>query len=61
MQEKIPQSSQIIHELGIKREAIVLCHKYNPMPKSIYKYLCVCVMCVSVCVYIYLYLKKKFL
>lgn len=41
MQEKIPQSSQIIHELGIKREAIVLCHKYSPMPKCIYKYICV--------------------
>lgn len=43
MQEKIPQSSQIIHELGIKREAIILYHKYSPMPKRIYNYIRVCV------------------
>lgn len=43
LQEKIPQSSQIIHELGIKREATVLYHKYSPMPKCIYKCIYVCV------------------
>jgi len=43
MQKKIPQSSQIIHELGINREAIVLYHNYSPMPKCIYKYIYVCV------------------
>lgn len=57
MQGKIPQSSQIIHELGIKKEAIVLYHKYSPMPKWIYKYMCVCVMCVPL--YVYLYQRKK--
>lgn len=59
MQGKIPQSSQIIHELGIKKEAIVLYHKYSPMHKWIYKYMCVCVCVMCVPLYIYLYLRKN--
>lgn len=59
MQEKIPQSSQIIHELAIKKEANVLYQKYRLIPK----YMCVCVWFVCLFIYIYvciyLYLKKK--
>lgn len=67
MQEKILQSSQIIHELGIKGKAIVLYHKYSPMPGCIYKDVYVCVFeqslfeCEYIYIYIhiYLYLQKK--
>lgn len=52
-QEKIPQSSQIIHELGIKRETIGLYHKDSPMPKCVYKCICVCACaCLSIFIYI---------
>lgn len=62
MQEKILQSSQIIHEMGIKGEAIVLYHKYNPVPGCINKGVCVCV-CVfeqSVCLmYIHIFISAE--
>lgn len=52
LQEKIPQSSQIIYELGIKREAIVLYH--TVLCLSVFINIYVCVQCVCLCVHVFM-------